>query len=54
MEKQLNLFKTEQEDNFTIWLSMPERCWEKIETIFTNLIIHHLCASFMEVKEDEK
>ena len=52
MEKQLNLFKLEENNDFSIWLSLPEENQQKIEYIFAKLLIKNLSLS-KEVKEHE-
>lgn len=52
MEKQLTLFKLEENNDFSIWLSLPEENQRKIECIFAKLLIKHLSLS-KEVKEHE-
>lgn len=54
MEKQLAIFKLEEKDDFSLWYSIPEKTRQKIEDIFTNLIIKNLSSSLEEVKEHEK
>ncbi len=53
MEKQLALFQVEENDDPTIWLWLPEQNREKIESIFTRILIKHLSSSLEEVEEHE-
>ena len=53
MEKQLALFKLEENDDFSIWPSLPEETRQKIESIFAKLLLKHLSPSIKEVKEHE-
>lgn len=52
MEKQLTLFKLEENNDLSIWLSLPGKNQRKIECIFAKLLIKHLSLS-KEVKEHE-
>jgi len=52
MEKQLTLFKLEKNNDFSIWLSLPEENQLKIECIFAKLLIKDFSLS-REVKEHE-
>ena len=53
MEKQLALFKAEENDDFSIWPSLPEEIREKIESIFAKLLLKHLSSPIKEIKEHE-
>jgi hypothetical protein len=54
MEKQLALFNTEENDDLSIWLGLPEKVRQETETLFAKLLIKHLCESLKEVLNDEK
>ena len=54
MEKQLAFFQLEANDDFTIWPDLPEENRQKIEGIFSQLLVRYLHSSFEEVKEHEK
>lgn len=54
MEKQLAFFPMEGNNDFTIWLDLPEENQEKIETLFAKILIKYLHLSLQEVKEHEK
>jgi len=54
MEKQLALFDTGQNDDFSIWSELPDKVRQEVETILAKLLIQHLCGSLKEVLKDEK
>jgi hypothetical protein len=54
MEKQLALFKTEENDDLSIWLELPQKVRQETETLFAKLLIKHLCESLKGVLNDEK
>ena len=54
MEKQLTFFEIEENDDFSIWFSIPEKIRQRIESIFANLLIKHLSSSLKEINEHDK
>ena len=54
MEKQLALFKTEENDDCSVWSMVPEKVQEKTATLFAKLLLKNLCAPLKEVSTDEK
>jgi hypothetical protein len=53
MEKQLALFKTDENDDFSIFSQLPERVQRKTETLLAKLLIKQLCMPVEEVQKDE-
>lgn len=53
MEKQLHLFSMEDPGS-TVWLSLPELCRKKIESLLAELIIQYLTSITLEVANYEK
>ena len=54
MEKQMALFQTEENDDYSIRDKLPEENREKIETLFAMLLIRYLYSLSEEVTADEK
>ena len=54
MEKQMAFFQMEDNDESTIWPQFPEENRQKIENIFSRILIKFLSSSFEEVKNHEK
>ena len=53
MERQLHLFQPG--DNCSvIWQRLPEEVRQKIETIFSELIVEHLSSRSEEIENHEK
>ena len=54
MEKQMAFFQMEDNDDTTIWPQLPEKNRQKIENIFSRILIKYLSSSSEEVKNNEK
>jgi hypothetical protein len=54
MEKQLALFKSEQENDFDLLQSLPPENRQGIEALFAELLLRSLGLSLKEVDKHEK
>jgi hypothetical protein len=54
MEKQMAFFQMEDNDESTIWPQLPEENRQKIENIFSRILIKYLSSASEEVKNHEK
>jgi len=54
MAKQMALFKIDEKHDLTIWPQLPDENREKIENIFTHILIKHLRLSLKEVKNHDE
>jgi len=53
MDKQLHLFR--QENNWSVvWQTLPEPIRQRIESVFSELIIQHLSSLSQEIESHEK